>query len=253
MKPASKTIEALNQRLLRLIVRKQELLGPEYSRLNARYQIALGSIESQLESVGLELRKIQRKSELMEQYGAEQVLDEDRLETLLMFEFYPEEVKLMEHQRTLERSRDFLGPKLSALEMEQLRQRFSEMVYKLHPAFQAEHSEEHAELLAEVYAAFEHSDIAAMAELYVSIEDMQEPGASAEQLKAQIDALETEIESIREDYPYKYQYLLQDEVQLAERQSQLYAQLRAAKEELEAWTNRYNMLYQTAVGPAHSN
>lgn len=237
--------QGLLERMLRLIVRKQELLGPENYRMRARYTVALGSIEAELRLLDLQVQRLKRRIQLMEafvgQYSPEQ---DEQIEQVLAQEFYETETELLDDMRQVDQARDFLRGPIMKAGTDELTEAFREMVYKLHPVFHPDQTEVQQELLSEVYEAYAVSDWDGLRELHETIKTMPEPQRPMPNLIKQIYALEEEIEQIWEEFPYNQRDLLQDDVKLAERQADVYARIKAKREELSAWTNRYTMLIE---------
>ncbi|HHT20299.1 MAG TPA: hypothetical protein GXZ74_02515 [Tissierellia bacterium] len=242
--------QALLKRLLRLIVRKQELLGPEYFKLSARYQVAVGSIEAELELLKLQVMRLRRRIQLLEAFSASEVIDESLIERALASEFYQQELEITDQLRQTDQSRDFLRSPLVKDEPAEAEAIFCEMIFKLHPAFHDHHTEAQEELLGDVLEAYALSDWEAMGELYETVKPMAEPTAPRHDTLERIARTEQEIEEIWDNFPYNQQQLLADEIKLAERQHELYRLISAKKEELAAWTNRYTMLNENRqAGP----
>lgn len=242
--------KGLLARMLRLIVRKQELLGPENERMLARYTVALGSIENELRLLDLQVQRLKRRIQLIETFLVQPSQDQaEQIERVLAQEFYESELELLDELRQVDKAREFLRSTSFREQPEELIESFRDMVSKLHPAFHPDQSELQQELLEEVYAAFAISDWAGLTELAEVVQPLAKPTKPLPNLISQIYELEREIEQIWEEFPYNQRDLLQDDVKLAQRQAELYGQIKAKKEELAAWTNRYTMLIgNTQVG-----
>ena len=236
--------KGLLTRLLRLIVRKQELLGPEYFKLSAQYQVALGSIESELEMLELQVKRLKRRIQLLEAFPGTEIVDERQIERVLASEFYQTELEIADQLRQIDQSREFLRSPIVKEEPPEGKAIFREMIYKLHPAFHDHHTEAQEELLGDVLEAFALSDWETMRELYETVKPMSEPSVPRYDTLDRIEQTEKEIEEIWENFPYNQRQLMADEIKLAERQSELYRLISAKKEELAAWTNRYTMLIE---------
>lgn len=233
----------LLERMLRLIVRKHELLGPEHHRMLARYTVALGSIETELRTFEIQVQRLRRRIQLMETFGFSQDPDQaQEIDRVLAQEFYQAEIELLEQMRAVDQARSYLRGPIPTRQTNELQAVFREMVFKLHPVFHPEQTEVMQELLHEVIEAYELSDHDSLMELYETIKPMPEPERPSPDLIKQIYQTESEIEAIWGNFPYNQRDLLQDDVKLAQRQAELYAQISAKKEELAAWTNHYAML-----------
>ena len=239
--------KGLLERLLRLIVRKQQLLGPEYFKLAARYRVALGTIEAELATLDLQVRRLKRRIQLLEAFpGSDPTAKEGKIDRVLAGEFFQEEMELVNQLRQIDQAREFLRSPIVRQEPPGAQAMFRDIIYKLHPAFHEHHTEAQEELLGDVLEAYALSDWDGLSELYETVRPMAEPKKPGRAILERIDQTEREIEEIWHNFPYNQRQLLADDVRLAERQSELYEQISAKKEELAAWTNRYTMLMENA-------
>ncbi len=214
--------ELLRERLLRLILEKDELLNTIIPNIEAEYQLSIGYLMYEKFCLQTEINKSKRIIEIIQTaVNRGDTLSVDSMETMLAMEFREWEERLKEQLLSIETARAIEKSRLSLKESRKITDLYRKLVKKLHPDVNPELYASNKALWDQAQEAYIRSDRESLEALWLIAQDIAETSSavltSMEQLQQKETALrksigETKklIEAITSLHPYNLKDQLAD-------------------------------------------
>lgn len=226
-------IEKLRIEVSMLLVEHDELLYVECKNIEAAYMLAVGTLEYRALELNFEIRRLQRKIDLIQEKINRQenvvlriidaILDKE-------FEDYRKELesRVADINEALER-RDARA--LSPEEVVEIKKLYRRIMKTLHPDLNPDVSEVEKTLFFKASAAYEHGDLETMrliadmtigcSQVDLNIEPIKALQNERTRLEAVCKSLREKISGIKETYPYSMMGFVQDKKQIEDKKTQL--------------------------------
>lgn len=224
-------VERLRQELTDLFLEKDELVYVVCENIKAEYMVLVGQLEYQVYEAYCIYLMLRRKKELIQTYlNRQEEINLAEIDKKLNKEFeeYQEKLdhKLSELNASLARK---LADKLSNEETSELKKLYRKIVKLVHPDLNRDTSKSKVSLFQKAVKAYEEGDLEAMrlinelVELKVvshideKLDSMTQLNNEKTKLESLINKTKTDIENIKNDYPYTLRIYLTDEEKRKER------------------------------------
>lgn len=212
--------EILRERLLRLVLEKDELVNTIIPNLEAEYQLHIGFLLYEKFCLQTEINKSKRSIEIIQTaINRGDPLSRESVETMLALEFREWEDRLKEHLRSIETARIIEKSRLSLRESRKISDLYRKLVKKLHPDVNPELYELNKTLWDQVQEAYIRTDTESLETLWLIaqgiVENSGEPMTSMEQLQQKEDALRKSIKdtgALIETITFRHPYILKDKL-----------------------------------------
>lgn len=212
----------LQERLLELVIEKDELVTTIIPNIEAEYQLRIGALMFQKFCLQTEINKSKRAMEIIQTalnhgdpISASSV--QDRLE----IEFREWEERLKEHLEKIENARELEKSRLSAEESRQIVELYRRLVKKLHPDVNSDLYSQYRILWGQVQEAYGNGDYESLAALWMIVRDLEEQeseitlSSTLETLRQKENQLKKSIRKVRSiitDIISAHPYILKDKL-----------------------------------------
>lgn len=193
----------LEERLLRLIVEREELVNTVIPNLEAEYQIRIGSLMFQKFCLQTEINKSKRIIEIIQSsLNRGEKASRQSIEKVLEVEFSDWEERLKEHLEMIEKAREIEKSRLSVEESEKITSLYRKLVRKLHPDMNNATYLKNKSLWDQVQNLYERSDLKGLESLWKVAQGLEEldmdPPSTMELMREREHRLKESIKEVRE-------------------------------------------------------
>ena len=193
----------LEERLLRLIVDKEELVSTVIPNLEAEYQIRIGSLMFHKFCLQTEINKAKRTIEIIQSsLNRGESADRQSIEKTLEVEFSDWEERLKEHLAMIEKAREIEKSRLSVEESEKITRLYRQLVRKLHPDINEETYLQNKSLWDQVQSLYQRSDLKGLESVWKIAQGLEELDSEApstmELMREREGRLKESIKEVRE-------------------------------------------------------
>jgi type I restriction enzyme M protein len=242
------SVGKLRSELSMLVLERDELIYVECRNIEMAYMLAIGGLEYKAYEIECAILRLKRKIELIQaKKNRQEKVVLSKIEELLDIEFAEYLAKLNEQidrmNSAIERSH---CKPLSAEESRELKKLYRAAVRSLHPDLHPDLGEAKIKLFHNAVTAYENGDLNG---LRIIIEMVTEPALpddkpdaisqlakEQERLSKLIQAVNDRIAEIKSEYPYTMKSLVQCPEKIAERKTELEANITQLNETLAAYT-----------------
>ena len=214
--------ELLRERLLRLILEKDELINTVIPNIEAEYQLRVGYLLYEKFCLQTEINKSKRTIEIIQtaiNHG--DPVSRETVGKMLGMEFRQWEERLKEHLYLIEKAKARERSKLTLQESQRICELYRKLVKRLHPDVNPEMYSRNKGLWIQVQQAYSRADTGGLEVLWLVAQDLGEGEAGElepmellrlkeRDLKKKIDETQSFIESVKSSHPYTLKDKLTD-------------------------------------------
>ena len=212
--------ELLRERLLRLVLEKDELVNTIVPNIEAEYQLRIGFLMYEKFCLQTEINRSKRSIEIIQTaVNRGDSVSQDSVETVLALEFREWEDRLKEHLRSIETARAIEKSRLSLKESRKITDLYRKLVKKLHPDINPELYALNKALWDQAQEAYIKNDTEGLESLWLIAQGIVgnsgDTMTSLEQLQQREDALRKSIEDTKvliDTITSRHPYILKDKL-----------------------------------------
>lgn len=241
-------VEKLKTELSMLLLERDELRLVVCKNIETAYILALGSLEYKAYEWHCKILRIKRKIDLIQaKINRQENIILSVIEDQLDEEFAEFQKRLDEQiQKMNEALEHSKGKLLTDEEMKELKKLYRSIVKALHPDLHPDITPAQIQLFQNAVKAYECGDLESLriiSEMVVD-SDLSEQNENAiaelvkekERLAKSLQAINNQIEKIKDEYPYTMKELVQDPEQIAEKKAELEELIKELKEIFELYS-----------------
>ncbi|MDD7761080.1 MAG: molecular chaperone DnaJ [Firmicutes bacterium] len=232
-------LSELRDELSRLVVKRDQIKYIECENIKANYELVVGVKELKQYELYCSYLRLKRKRDLIQaKLNRKEQFSLLEIESMLDDELYLYEKKLREKLDEVKAAEALTKlPKLSSVEAEELKVLYRMLVKELHPDLHPNQSKDRLKTFHTVVCAYQDGDLASIrviAEIvrqnksmddyksYNSLDEMKEHlYKDINRFEQLISTVQSEIEQIKNSYPYSLRQILDDEKMLEEKLNKL--------------------------------
>ena len=257
---AREEIDILKSDLANVMHERDHLLYVECENIMARYQIAFGALEYKVFELECEIRRQQRKAQLIraKMNHQERVIITE-IEEKLDQEFVEYQERLSEKMRDMSDALDrYQGGKLLTDEEEaQLKKLYRGIIKELHPDINPNCTQQQITLFHNAVEAYKSGDLERMNMICVLISDPLQPQSDTDlvfhyesekaRLQRMLERVEENIAQIKTRFPYNKKALLLNAEKVVAYKDELREKVDELKKVLDAWRHEIEELIGATV------
>ena len=258
-----KEIEKLRTEISMLLLEHDNVLYVECKNIEAAYMLAVGSLEYRALELDFEVRRLQRKIDLIqEKINRQENVVLRFIDAILDKEFadYQKELnkRLADLNDAIER---YDARALSPEEVAEIKKLYRRIVKVLHPDLNPEISEAEKVLFFRATTAYERGDLKTMRLIAnmtagCSIVDLNDESVKVleeerTRLQKVCKSLRRSIEDIKAKYPYSMKEFVQDEEQISEKNVELQETIAQLEELRREYQNLIHKMLEEYYGRRH--
>lgn len=247
-------VEKLKTELSMLLLERDELRLLVCKNIETAYMLALGSLEYKAYEWQCKVLRIKRKIDLIQaKINRQENIILSVIENQLDNEFAEFQRKLDEQiQKMNDALEHSKGKFLTDEETKELKKLYRSIVKALHPDLHPDITPTQIQLFQNAVKAYECGDLESLriiSEMVID-SDLSEQNENAiaelvkekERLAKTLQAINNQIEKIKDEYPYTMKELVQDPEQIAEKKAELEELIKELKEIFELYSARLERL-----------
>lgn len=249
----SSSIKLLKAELSTLILEHDELLFIQCRNIEMQYTLLFGELEYKAFEKQCESQRLKRKIDLIQmKINRQETVDVREIETLLDGEFELYQQQLINEMKRIENAiKRYQSETLTHQESDEIKSLYRIIVKKIHPDMHPNISSEKLELFYRAVTAYDNGDLETLRLIASvisgdSIEDDIGDNKSIvklhEKLQQQIQKLKTNIENIKNNYPYNTKSIIDDEKKIHQRKQELKTNIQLHQQLIEQYKQRINDL-----------
>jgi hypothetical protein len=247
-------LELLRKDFAVLFEQRNHMLTYEEAVLTSLYLTSIGTMQFRIFTLKGELAILNEKIRLGQVYfNRNELPDWKEIEAKVKQDFQHYQQKVVDESARLAAAKELLkADLLSNEEAEQLKEVYRILVKRLHPDLNPEQSEAERDLFFSVQAAYQASNVQALNEILLSLNDKQVvPPITTSDLKQQVEQLlkmngdlQKKIDLLTDSFPFNYRSLLYDEAWIESQKTIFGQQTEALEKEINEKTE-YLLLLQS--------
>lgn len=249
-----RTVEKLRTELSMLVLERDELLYITCKNIEMVYLLKLGGLEYKAYELQCEAARLKRKLELMQIHiNRQEEIDFKTIEITLDIEFREYQEKLDEqiHQvnDAIDRSKREI---LTDEESKELKKLYRSIVKALHPDMNPNLTEAQKQLFQNAVAAYKDCNLTALRIIADMLSDPDLPDDTEdaiallkqekERLENAIRTVQADIIKIKSEYPYTLKDIIDDDVKIEERRTELEKIIKAYQDVIKQYKKRIKEL-----------
>ncbi len=255
-------IRAARERVLSLILEREDVLLQQLPQVEADYQLKIGVYEKKLLEAELDCRRLKRKCALAQQAINQGLTATSTvLEAQLDREFASWQKKLNQMTQQYLASVGYwsLMDPMTAHQGRELKTLYRTLVKRLHPDTHPSQSQELQDLFMAACNAYRHGDIALLRSLEVATQELDQDSRSFEDsldsvedpdelevmlvaAQAQVDVMEEELQKAMETPPMPLRDYLEDGAWVAKKVGGLNRQIRSFEEARDQYQGKFEVM-----------
>jgi phage shock protein A len=247
--------DLLRERLLRLILEKDELINTVIPNIEAEYQLQIGYLTYEEFCLQTEINKSKRTIDIVQtavNHGDS--IARSAIETMLDLEFREWEERLKEHLEKIDIARAIENSRLTLQESKRICDLYRKLVKKLHPDVNPVIYTNNKSLWGQVQDAYRKGDLGCLKALWMVARDLDQAENEApssmeillemeDDLKKSIQNLESGIAEIASGHPYTLKEKLEDRIWVEDQQKIL----KKVISELSVQSSKFRILAEQVI------